>query len=152
MKPFSLEDSLPIEPDQTWQNILSLPAAATIDIVSYEHNVYVQVVRDSRPFWLTNMLKSNQKWAFITCLLFVYSICFFQVITDNLLALKDVEPNDFFDFGDESTKKWFVDIKMGDVMGQYNEYLQTNFGEDKIGVNELTNIHAVTEKESHGPF
>ena len=97
------------------------------------------------------MLKTNQKWAFLLCLLIVYCFCFFQVIMANLLALKDVEPNDYFDFGDESTKKWFVDIKLGDVMDQYNEYLQTYFGEGDRG-KELTNIHAVTDQESHGPF
>jgi hypothetical protein len=44
-----------------------------------------------------------------------------------LFNLQETKANDYFDFEDASAKKWFVDIKMGDVMGKYKEYLERRF-------------------------
>ena len=93
---------------------------------SYEHNEYLQVVRDSKPFWLTNMLKSYQKWLFLVSLLFVYFICGYKAVVDKLFLLDDTKQNDYFDFTNESSKKLFVDIQIEEVMKQYEDYL-SNF-------------------------
>ena len=108
-----------------------------MDIVSYEHNAYLQVVRDSRPFWLTKMLKSYKMWVFLAATILLYCFCGYQLLKDDLLTLQDIDPNDYFDFSGDSTKKWFVDIKIGEVMREYRSYLE-NFDAEM----ELTNMHA----------
>ena len=56
------------------------------------------------------MLATRQKWAYVICLLILYTFCCFQVVMDELFTLIEVQANDYFDFDDESAKKWFVNI------------------------------------------
>ena len=76
---------------------------------------------------------------------------------DELFTLIEVQANDYFDFDDESAKKWFVNIQLGDVMSRYNEYLERRFNlvvqeqyeydyEKLMTDFSFTNIHAVTEE------
>jgi hypothetical protein len=46
---------------------------------------------------------------------------------DNLFNLIELDPNDYFDFDDETAKKWYVDIKLTEVMNMYGEYLDEHF-------------------------
>lgn len=100
--------------------------ASELDIKQYN-----EVTRMSEPFWLTKGMGTYKMWVFLFLIYLAYFFTLLVVIKQNLFSLNEFLSKDFFDQDDHRTSKFFVELKLGEVIQHQRDLLALNEGKNE---------------------
>ena len=82
----------------------------------------------------------------------------FEVLNGDAFHIDEIHAKDYFNQKDQRTDKFFIEMKTGEIMNLYRDYINDKFNweivsqylgkmEELYASQKLTNFHAVTEDQ-----